>query len=641
MSAMGITSLSAIDSAAGVPAPDLATLLAPLPIDDFFAEYAFRKPLLIRGAPQKFSALFTWDSLNRILSTSRHDPLRVHIDRVGASAEELEFTHPVANVRGEQIDRIDVERLYQRLRDGATLVVDAVNEVDQAVAGLSEEMAAMLSASRATTVLFVSFGHVPGFSVHWDNRDVYALQVEGEKHWQVYEPSQAAPLDRGDLTQPSNGVPGPLVWAGTLGKGDMLYVPRGWWHEVTAADTPALHLNLGFGPVTATDFLLWLAENLKDSALMRRDIPRFAASGELEEYERAVKAEIAAALGGSTVREFLAAMRAGDLAQTHVSLPFGATADAVLPPPQLRVRLTSRMSASDRSDDTYVLRGLGKQAEVRHALAPVIDRLLRHQVTSIAELAETVPAVPLDEVRGLVATLIRDGFLHTCRELPGCRPGQVRRLAQLADHAERRIAHIAYLIVDRLRQDDRGCRQVKAVITAEPAEHLGRGVLQGLLEGPGVPDRPDRFLILPPRPPDALVLPQANGEHHVKRSLDAGGSNLACPLGRVPVAEVKQGSGHGDRQVDGCASAQAPVVHVAAVSAGRSAPDDLGMRGGHAETAEHRTEPDFDVGTARSHEPRGTRRRVDFPADARGSREAAHVGRVHGARNDCCLTEAV
>jgi ribosomal protein L16 Arg81 hydroxylase len=399
----------------GVPMEthSLSALLAPVTLDEFFGEHAFKQPLLVRGSPDKFASLFTWDSLNRILSYSRHDPLRVHLERVGATEDELEFTHHVANVRGEQLIRIDVGLLYQRLRDGATLVVDAVNEVDAAVANLSEDVAALLTAPRATTVLFASFGHVPGFSVHWDNRDVYALQVEGQKHWRVLGPSHVAPLQRGDAHVPGSGVPGPLWWEGTLQRGDMLYVPRGWWHEVTATDAPALHLNLGFSPVTAIDLLTWLRDGLRDSAFMRRDIPRFGAPEELEAYQRALKLEVSSRLAKVTVAEFLAATRAGARGQTHVSLPIGVDGQRASPAANQRVRLTSRTSSCDRRNGTCVLRAGGKEVVIPNAAAPIMDRLIGGEAVSVAELARTAPELPLDDVTSLVATLISDGVVHT------------------------------------------------------------------------------------------------------------------------------------------------------------------------------------------------------------------------------------
>ena len=387
-------------------------MLAPVSADEFFAEHAFKRPLLVRGDAGKFENLFTWQSLNRILSYSRHDALRVHLDQVGVSPDQLTFTHEAVNVRGERIPRIDAGLLYERLRGGATLVVDAVNDVDPQVARLSEELAAKLSARRATTVLFASFGHTPGFAIHWDNRDVYALQVEGRKRWSVFEPSVVAPLDRGDQHTPGGGEPGALFWEGTLERGDMLYVPRGWWHEVTSEDTPSLHLILGFGPVTALDYLSWATDHLEGMDLMRLDMPLFASPRDLDEYERTVKREIAAQLERLSIADFLAYNGAAARAQTHVSLPYGIDDDAELHTDQT-VRVSDRLSTVDVSNGRALFISDGRQVMITRAAADIARRLLAEESATIAQLADELPHLELDAVRGGVASLIAAGLAHT------------------------------------------------------------------------------------------------------------------------------------------------------------------------------------------------------------------------------------
>ncbi len=391
----------------------LDTLLDPVTSEEFFGKHIFTEPLFVKGSVDKFANLFTWESLNRILSYSRHDPMRVHVNKVGAAADELQFTHHVRNVRGEDILRIDVPALYRLLREGATLVVDAVNEVDPVIATLSEELASLFATSRATTVLFASFGHTPGFAVHWDSRDVYALQVEGQKHWSVYEPSRVAPLGRGDAFVPGSGEPGPLWWEGTMQRGDLLYIPRGWWHVVTSTDAPSLHLNLGFAPLTGVDFLTWLSEEFQAEGFMRKDMPRFASPEALEEYRRALVSKIAARLHESCIDDFLTAQRANMLPQTHVSLPLGIGPQYASPEPTHRVRLVTPSVRVTGVNGSLALRGGGRETAIPVWARPLTDRLCSGTSASVAELADTVRDVPLEDVCSLVALLIERGFVCT------------------------------------------------------------------------------------------------------------------------------------------------------------------------------------------------------------------------------------
>ncbi|MCQ0090690.1 hypothetical protein FGD77_02720 [Roseovarius sp. M141] len=391
---------------------DLAELIAPVDEDVFLDKYLFKKPLIVPGPEDKFHSLFTWRSLNRLLNKSRHDPVRVHMDKVGVAQEDLPFTHIVPNVRGERISRIDVQALYGHLRNGATLVVDAVNEVDEDVATVTEKVGARLSTTRATTVLFTSFGRTPGFAMHWDSRDVYALQVEGEKRWTIYEPSQAFPMGRGDHSIPGSGEPGTLVWDGVLTKGDMLYVPRGWWHEVKSTDSPSVHLALGVAPVTGLDYLDWLREVCEDDDFFRADMPLLISDSEMAAYATRLTAAITERLASYDARDFIQNLQVSSPIQTYVSLPEGVWPDRSGLKPEDRVRLSPLMARITDEPDWIRLQGGGREFRAPKWSLPLVRSLAAGRMASVQQLGELVAGTPEDEIRQLLAQLITKGFLH-------------------------------------------------------------------------------------------------------------------------------------------------------------------------------------------------------------------------------------
>lgn len=71
-----------------------------------------------------------------------------------------------------------------------------------------------------------------GLAPHYDDVEVFILQTEGSKHWRVYAPRAGAELP----SRPSADLPrsslGPTVLEATLQTGDLLYLPRGFVHEV-------------------------------------------------------------------------------------------------------------------------------------------------------------------------------------------------------------------------------------------------------------------------------------------------------------------------------------------------------------------------------------------------------------------------
>jgi ribosomal protein L16 Arg81 hydroxylase len=84
------------------------------------------------------------------------------------------------------------------------------------------------------------------------------VQWLGRKRWRVYPPTFPLPIG----LQVSDGRDGecaaePVIDC-VLTPGDLLYIPRGWWHEAIPFDEASLHLSVGtYGP-TVHDYLMWV-----------------------------------------------------------------------------------------------------------------------------------------------------------------------------------------------------------------------------------------------------------------------------------------------------------------------------------------------------------------------------------------------
>jgi len=85
-----------------------------------------------------------------------------------------------------------------------------------------------------------------GFSPHYDDIEAFCLQLEGEKHWRVYKPLNAAEtlprLSSRNFDQSEIGEP---VVDVVLHTGDLLYFPRGWVHQaVSPPGKDSLHITV-------------------------------------------------------------------------------------------------------------------------------------------------------------------------------------------------------------------------------------------------------------------------------------------------------------------------------------------------------------------------------------------------------------
>jgi ribosomal protein L16 Arg81 hydroxylase len=119
--------------------------------------------------------------------------------------------------------------------------------------------------------LHAGFQGARGFHTHWDGHDVFAVQLEGKKKWRLFGFTEQAPL--AVPPDAKHGAPTNHVWEGVLDRGDMLYLPRGYWHATEFVDDASLHLTFAVQHPTAIEFLHWLTARYEKELVIRRDIP--------------------------------------------------------------------------------------------------------------------------------------------------------------------------------------------------------------------------------------------------------------------------------------------------------------------------------------------------------------------------------
>ncbi|MGN5478874.1 JmjC domain-containing protein [Cupriavidus basilensis] len=59
------------------------------------------------------------------------------------------------------------------------------------------------------------------------------------------------------LNRPPNEISGSQFWSG---RGDILFVPKGTWHDVVAIGEPSLHLTISIVYATVSDYARWLLD---------------------------------------------------------------------------------------------------------------------------------------------------------------------------------------------------------------------------------------------------------------------------------------------------------------------------------------------------------------------------------------------
>lgn len=385
----------------------LAELVAPCGVEEFLGAVWGRRMRVFRGDSARTAGLLPWPALNELLRRHRLEVPRLRLARGGERIAEEEYTVEVPLRRGGSYRRIAVDALTRQLGGGATLVVDSIDELHAPIDALAGDLERTLR-ERVQVNCYTGFGALHGFDTHWDDHDVLAVQVHGRKRWRVFGPTRPYPQRR-DVRRPEppDGEP---VEDFVLTAGDVLHVPRGWWHDATALDEPSLHLTFGVTAATGVDLVGWLADELRHVEAARRDLPRFGNSGA---GERRVK-ELADALAGRLAEpdlldRFFAVRDAQAPPRGYASLPWAVYGE--LPDgPGARVRLVAPRVVLTARDGAVELAADDRRATFAAPAEPVLRALLDGGGHALAELYRAAPELAAAAVDGLIGELVKLGF---------------------------------------------------------------------------------------------------------------------------------------------------------------------------------------------------------------------------------------
>ncbi len=394
----------------------LAKLLEPCAPEEFLASIWGKNYMHVRGGAGKFAYLMPWERLNEILRQHRLDFPRVRLAQDGQTLPASSYLRYVAGKTGRApLPRLKLVEMTKHLRQGATLVLDAVNELHAPL----EELAAMLELRFRESVqvnAYAGWQTSRGFDLHWDDHDVYVLQVTGRKRWSIYGMTRPSPFT-GD-TQENPKPSGAPLWEETLEDGDLLYIPRGWWHVAQPLNEPTLHLTVGLHNRTGLDLLRWLTQRMSASEIFRQDLPRFASETERAAHLERMREELFAEWNGDPLKSYFDDLDQRAEPRARLSLPWSPTAEILPPASDTLVRLHAARPLDFKIEDGVVeFSCLKNRWRFAGSTLPILRLLDEKRVCAVSELYASVEA-QLDEqtVRTFLCELLMQGLIVVVRD---------------------------------------------------------------------------------------------------------------------------------------------------------------------------------------------------------------------------------
>jgi bifunctional lysine-specific demethylase and histidyl-hydroxylase NO66 len=357
----------------------LGFLISPVGREDFLADFYEQKELLnLRDGTPRYGELLSLEMLDHFISSA---DLR-------EGMLDLANKHNRLN-RDAYIDddgKVMQVAVTEEYLKGATIILPHLHSsmfnLGEFCRSLEEVFTCHVQTNIYLTPPSREEGKVnQGFPPHYDNHDVFVMQIAGRKTWHLYGTPVATPF-RGEGFEVATHPAGDPTNTFIMNPGDCIYLPRGLMHDAQSlGDEPSLHITVGLITKTWADLMLEaISELAMNEPIFRRSLPagyadrnfdREAAARYFDEIVNTIsdKAEMDSAFD-LLADNFIRAR------QPNVSGVITASRHASRPDDRYRRRRYAPWNVAEDDDGKLVLIGPGGDLDFTPAEGDALERAL-------------------------------------------------------------------------------------------------------------------------------------------------------------------------------------------------------------------------------------------------------------------------
>ncbi|HET6182425.1 MAG TPA: cupin domain-containing protein [Acetobacteraceae bacterium] len=220
-----------------------ASLIAPVSEEEFRARYWEQQPLVVqRNDPGYYGDFFTVEDFDAAVMRLPRQVKINNATRKGAGGT----TSREASTKGR-------EDILAELRAGGSLILEQLQRYDPKL-GLFSRVLWQEVGHAFETNLYLTPPYGKSSVPHWDNTDVFILQVFGSKLWRIEKERRVFPVRPDKMGDEPREFRGEVTEL-TLAQGDLLYIPRGFMHIAECGPDASLHISVGVVPVVLEELL--------------------------------------------------------------------------------------------------------------------------------------------------------------------------------------------------------------------------------------------------------------------------------------------------------------------------------------------------------------------------------------------------
>ena len=274
---------------------------------DFFSNNFGKKYLYKKQAISNTLELMSLDILNQILtirSNWNNKNFKMMLDKKPINYSEYSslFVEPLGEVW-----RPDINKVQNWIAKGCSIILNDISGINSGLIKITNELQSLTN-GRCQGNLYFSMESRKAFGPHCDDHDVFALHVDGEKVWNIYENTEKNPINHPIFKYSEDErvkKAGKLIDQITLKPGDLLYLPRGQYHDALASKSGSIHIAFGLTYFKPIDLLSLMWEKFVISDCMREDFDKNSTKKELKNHLKKLSIELAKIIDNDQTVEIL------------------------------------------------------------------------------------------------------------------------------------------------------------------------------------------------------------------------------------------------------------------------------------------------------------------------------------------------
>lgn len=250
----------------------VSELLAPVSWSEFVSEYLGKAPLHVSGDATALGKLASPAGVRKLIEAGTPWQFRrmpeMYLDGLRLPHEDLVDTY--VDMDGREARQPRLIRIRRLLERGATVNAFGQEGNFPGLAWLREIFSRAFSAECEVATFYSQKDH-QGLSPHYDCVEIFVLQLYGRKRWFVSSQRVESPVvGYGTATMYDDKASHAQM---VLEPGDLLYFPRGTFHQAIALSEESLHATVAVKLPSYLDMLAVLAEIAPDVDSIRCDLP--------------------------------------------------------------------------------------------------------------------------------------------------------------------------------------------------------------------------------------------------------------------------------------------------------------------------------------------------------------------------------